>query len=307
MRFLLASLLAAFLIGCNPPQDDVVIVGSSWMGAMPIYTIAATDPQALPDGLKTIMLVSDNSVIHMLGIETVGGAFVTLDNALSVNTFTGGDYCVAMVLDRSVGADAVIVSDSWDWQAGETLSVGLEESTVARYMLSRWLLDAQIPKEAVTTQVLLPTQHIEAFTSGKIDAIVTYQPFIEHLRNVGGKVIFDSAVTNISVVDVLILRKAVWSAAAPLVEELKERVWPQALKRLQQRDEPFWQGLKTLTGISGKDLERALAGVEFVHLSGQEAALDQLFASDIPAVSNYLVASGMQDSVAPLSRCGGER
>lgn len=304
MRFLLAGLFAFFLIGCNPPQDDVVIVGNSWLGAMPIYTMAATDPQTLPNGLKTIMLVSDNSVLHMLGNEAVSGAFLTLDNALSVNTVTGDDYCVAMVLDRSVGADAILVKSNWSWESGEAITVGLEDSTIARYMLSRWLEQEQISIAAVTPQILLPTQHIEAFTGGQIDAIVTYQPFIERLRNEGAKVIFDSSAPNATVLDILILRKAVWPRAEPLVQQLQAELWPQALTRLRQGDNEFWRGLTELTDTTVGDLKRALEGVDFVEPGAQEAAMQRLLQHDMPATSDYLIASGVHESVVPLTRCG---
>ncbi|MFC0445929.1 hypothetical protein ACFOD1_01535 [Pseudidiomarina halophila] len=271
---------------------------------MPIITLAAIDPQTRPAGLKTVMLVSDTSVLHMLGNGAVSGAILTLDNALSVNTVTDGDYCLAMILDRSLGADAVLVKEGWSWQSDTTISVGMEDSTLARYMLSRWLEHEQIPASAVIPRILLPTQHIAAFTNGQTDAIVTYQPFVERLRSRGAKVIFDSSTENVAVLNVLIVRKAVWPRAEPRVQQLKTKLWPQALTRLRQRDEAFWQGLSELTELTTDGLELALEGIQFVDLADQENAMQRLLAHDMPATSEYLIASGVHESIVPLTPCG---
>lgn len=304
MRFLLSGLLAFFLQGCNPPQNDVVIVGNSWLGSMPLYTMTAVDPSVLPENLKTVMLVSDVSVMHMLSSEGVSGAFVTLDNALTVNTHTGGEYCVAMVLDRSSGADAVLAQRDWQWQPGQTLTVGMEDSTIARYMLSHWLQHENIPLTSVKPRILLPTQHLKAFASEEVDVIVTYQPFIERLREAGADVLFDSAQPDVEVVDVLILRNAAWSRAEPAVQQLKTRIWPLALEKLHQRDEKFWQALTELTDTDEMNLTLALEDIHFVGPQEQERALKQLFDQDMPATSNYLIASGMHEFIVPLVRCG---
>ncbi|MDN7124257.1 hypothetical protein J6I90_05135 [Pseudidiomarina sp. 1APP75-32.1] len=304
MRFILSCLVSFTLLGCSPPKDDVVIVGNSWLGAMPVYTLAAVDPELIPPGLKTVMLASDVSVMRMLGNEAVSGAFVTLDNALSVNTVTDGDYCIAMVLDRSMGADAVLVQNDWQPQAKEPITVGLEDSTIARYMLSRWLTLHDLNMTDVTTRILLPTQHLDAFSERKVDAIITYQPFIEKLRESGAKVIFDSSHPDVSVVDILILHKAAWPRAKSLVQQLKQSLWPQALAQLREREQEFWQGLIELTGSSAEELEKALEGVHFVTLPEQPSALERVLQQDMPATADYLVASGMHDAVVPLTECG---
>jgi NitT/TauT family transport system substrate-binding protein len=302
-KFILSSLAALALVACAPPKDDIVIAGNSWLGATPFYAFEAVSPEQMPDRLRTVMLVSDVSVMRMLGNGGISGAFVTLDNALIANTLSGGDYCVAMVIDRSTGADAVVARPGWQPESGVPIRVGLEDSTIARYMLERWQNAAQLDGADVQPQVLLPTQHLAAMKTQSVDVIISYEPFITRLKQLNGRVLFDSRADDVDVLDVLIVRKEVFAAEPRQIIALREQVWPLILARMQEGEAAFWSALSQLSGLSADALSRTLAAIEFVPMERQEEALEQLITTAMPATINYLIANNVHDHVEPLSIC----
>lgn len=291
------------LTGCQRPAEKAVLVGNSWLGAAPIYSAYVTHPELLPVELKPVMLVSDVSVLRMLSNDAAAGAFVSLDNALGLNTMTQGDYCVAMVLDHSNGADAILARPDWQEGESETLHVGLEDSTLARYVLSQWMEVNNISAERVTTQALLPTEHMQAWSSDVIDLIVTYQPFVERLKERGAKVVFDSQHQVLNITDVLIIHKQRWADLAPAVQELRGESWQRIMRLLATEQSDFWQALQALSDLGEQELRSGLKSVDFAPAAAQEQALLTLVQDEMPLVAQHLAQSGVYDDVYLLERC----
>ncbi|MBY6063956.1 hypothetical protein [Pseudidiomarina sediminum] len=303
MRWMFSCLLVVLLTACGRPQADLVIASNSWLGATPVHTYAALQPEGMPPHLKPIMLVSDISVLRMLGNEAAVGAVVTLGNALGANTLTHGDYCIAMVVDRSFGGDAIVARPGWHYQPGQQVRVGLEDSTAARAMLAQWMAHQNIALTQVTTRAVLPTEHAVAFAEQEVDVIVTYEPFVQQLLRQQARVLFDSTETPIPVVDVLIVANTAWPQVAPVVQALLQGAWPQSLRALAQREPTFWQGLQRLTQLNEAELSRAVAGVSFYPADEQHMAMDDVLTKDMPKVAELLVRAGIFQQVVPLQRC----
>ncbi len=302
LRFL-SLVCLFFLSGCDRPAERAVIVGNSWLGTAPVFSAAVTHPQLIPQQLKPVMLVSDVSVLRMLSNDAAVGAFVSLDNALGLNTMTQGDYCVAMVLDHSNGADAILAREGWQSGQQQSIHVGLEDSTLARYVLSQWMKVNGIAPERVTTQALLPTEHLQAWSNDNVDLIVTYQPFVQRLKQRGAQVIFDSQHQALKITDVLIINKRQWPALAPAIMQLRNKAWQQILTLLNAEQNEFWQALQALTELGDEELRSGLQTVEFIPAAAQDRALQALLQEQIPQVSEHLRESGVYDTVVGLERC----
>lgn len=302
-RLLLLIVLLLTLQACERSNEKAVLVSNAWLGTAPVVSAAVTHPNLLPHPFKVVTLVSDVSVLRMLSNEAAAGAFVTLDNALGLNTMTQGDYCVAMVLDRSYGADAILAREQWSDNQRSQIHVGLEDSTLARYVLSQWIKIRNILPERVTTQVLLPSEHLSAWTEAEVDLIVTYRPFIERLRQRGAKVIFDSQEESLDITDVLIINKQRWTELAPAVMKFRNDAWQTILRLLEREQREFWQNLQALTELGQEELRIGLATVKLVAADAQEQALQSLIENEIPNVSQHLIASEVYDSIYALERC----
>ncbi len=304
LRLLLLILLVMLAAsGCDRPTERAVLVGNSWIGAAPIFSAAATHSEILPNQLQPVMLVSDISVLRMLSNDAAVGAFVSLDNALGLNTMTQGGYCVAMVIDRSFGADAIVAREGWRDNPEEHIRAGLEDSTLARYVLSQWMKVNEIAPERVSAQVLVPSEHLSAWAEKEIDLVVTYQPFVARLQQRGGQVIFDSQHTALKITEVLVINKQRWPELAPAVRKFREQSWPRIMTLLEQRQAEFWQALQALTELGDAELQAGLAGVEFIPVAEQEKALERLLQEEIPKVIEHLIQSNVYEQVYPLNRC----
>lgn len=304
MRLMFCCLLALLVTACGRPQAVLVIASNSWLGSAAVHSYAATHENALPPRLKPIMLVSDISVLRMLGNEAAVGAVVTLGNALGANTLTHGDYCLAMVVDRSVGGDAIVARAGWQYEPGQRIRVGLEDSTAARAMLAQWLQQHHIDPSLVTTRAVLPTEQQVAFAEQEVDVIVTYEPFVQRLRAQQAKVLMTSATAVTPVVDVMIIAKQHWPEVAPLLQDFVANTWDHALTALAQRDPDFWVGLQRLTQLREAELTAALQGIQFYDEQAQANALEQVLTQDMPAVAQLLVDAGIFQDVVSLTRCG---
>ncbi|RUO62948.1 hypothetical protein [Pseudidiomarina insulisalsae] len=306
MQRTLLILCSFLLLGCQQQQQKAVIVANSWLGAAPLFATVTTEPESFPAQLKTVMLASDVSVLRMLSNGAAAGAIVTLDNALGINTLTEGDYCIAMVVDHSRGADAILARADWSYDIHRPLRVGLEDSTLARYMLTSWLKAANIPPRQVQSSIMLPSEQLQAFTENKIDFIVTYQPFVERLKQVGANVIFSSRQHRLEIFDVLIVEKHRWPELSGAILSLREQTWPQTQRLLAEQSPQFWLALQALTDTNEAELQAGLQGIEFIGAGQQMQALEHVLGISTPAIAAHLVEFGVYDRVTPLTQCGAD-
>ncbi|WP_173920049.1 hypothetical protein [Pseudidiomarina piscicola] len=281
----------------------MVLISNPWLGTAPIINTSVVAPASLPDNLKIIRLVSDSSLSRMLSNKAAAGAFLSLSNALSLNTLSENSYCIAMITARSIGADAILARHDWQVDSQDTIRVGMEDSHLARYVLNQWLQHHGVSQERIEIQALQPQQQAAAWTGHKVDLIVTYEPFIEPLRHRGAKVIFDSSHPTMHVTNVLLVDRTRWQLFEPLVSDFRERTWPQTLKRLAGDDADFMQGLQKLSNYNSEQLAKALDTIEFVTSAEQQQAFRQLLQEDMPKAIAAYEATGAAQQAAVLGAC----
>lgn len=303
MLRLFCLLWLVLLTGCHRTAEPVVIVGNSWLGTASIISAAAVDAKLLPPSFKPVMLVSDVSVTRMLNNDAAAGAFVSLANALGLNSMSHGSYCVALVMDYSHGADAILARGDWRHDESSQLRVGLEDSTLARYVLSRWMTTHNIVPERVRTEVMLPTEHVTAWQQRNVDLFVTYQPFVERLEQLGARVLYDSEHHTLPVTNVFIVNKRHWPEIAPLVTQFRERSWPRINEMRENRPESFWRALQALTELDQAELRSALDEINFVTAADQDEALNELVHQTAPALAKELQRADIYKNIPELQRC----
>lgn len=309
MRMLQRTLILVMMLhlnGCGRADDQqLVIVGNSWLGYQPFYVFNALQPDGMPDNLETVMLASDNTVLRMVSNQAVQGSFLSLDNALALNTTSGIDYCVALAMSFSNGADAVLVNPQrFNDPNRYELVLGMEDSPLARYILNRWLAESGYDRRKVRTVLLSPLQHVEAMQKGQVDAIVTYQPFMRQLRAAGNQVIFSS--TNIpgEVLDVLVVRVDQWQLHQRRLQQLANS-WDDAVTASQQIDSSEFQAIMQLSGLSADEVQQIMSQIEFFTSQQSRQFLHGDYQRVAQIVSDVIVSTGGLAQVNPLPVCPG--
>ncbi|MEO8342558.1 MAG: ABC transporter substrate-binding protein, partial [Gallionella sp.] len=198
-----------------------------------------------------------NGRLHIAGL--------TLDEALGLRQSVP-DLQVFLVVDVSQGADVLMVRrgiNSLTKLRGKR--IGVEKTALGAYYLSLILQAAKLSKQDVKIVSLQLDEHVNAYRSGKVDAVVTFGATRGQLAREGAVVLFDSTKVPGKIVDVLVVRAA---------DAVKRRVqmdafvnaWFRALQVIQSDPARANPLLAQREQIKVAELEETLRGLLLVDL-----------------------------------------
>ena len=200
--------LGAGFSGCAAPEKPVRIGSNVWPGYEFLYL--ARESGFFPGNLvRLVELASATACIQGLASGSLDGACLTLDETLTAIA-SGQSLKVIAVLDISHGADVVLARPGTN-----TLSdlrgkrIGLEQSAVGAVLLDAALRKGGLSPKDVSLVHLGIEAHVLAYTSGKVDALVTFEPVVTQLKAQKAVRLFDSAQIPGRILDVLAVRTEV--------------------------------------------------------------------------------------------------
>lgn len=221
-RALLAAACGALglLGGCSQPPVMALRVGAHpWPGYELMY-LARERGYITPERVRLIELPSASASLRALATESIEGAALTLDEVLTARS-RGIDLVVVAVLDVSHGADVVLAQPGIESVAAlRHRRIGVEPGAVGAVMLDAMLTRHGIRAADVQVVPLAIDQHERAFRTGRVEAVVTYEPVKTLLKPLGGRQLFSSAEIPGRIVDTLAVRRSVLAAEAASVREL---------------------------------------------------------------------------------------
>ncbi|WP_051938042.1 ABC transporter substrate-binding protein [Ghiorsea bivora] len=201
-----AFMLLFLLISCADKPSELLKVGvNQWPGYEPMFL--ARDLGYLPKHkVKLVELPSSTESITLLRGGRLDAAALTLDEALSVMDM-GTELTIVLVFDFSNGADVLLAKPSLKTLADiRNHRVGVESTGVGALLFYAALNHAGLESDDVQVVYVPADEHEEAYTSGKVDAVVTFEPIESRLKQHGAHVLFDSRVVPDLIVDVLAVR-----------------------------------------------------------------------------------------------------
>jgi len=207
-----------------------------------------------------------------------------------INVSNGGD---ALVAREGIGTLAEL--------AGRT--VGVEASALGAYVLARVLERAGLRQDEIELVAIDVADQEEAFLSGKVEAVITYEPTRSRLLDSGGSVLFDSSEIPGEIVDVLICHRDVLATRRPEVQRLL-RGWVRAVAHY--RADPL-AAAEVLAAREASTPEQFLSNLELSVIPTLAENLDLLSRADSPLVTamrrsaEVLASMGLVDtpSVGP--------
>ena len=274
-RLLLALLLPLSLFslqGCSREAREPMRVGTVlWPGHEPLFL--ARQLGFLDE--RQIRLVEYSTLTEELRafrngtLEAIG---ITLDMAIVLKQH-GFDPRVVLVLDYSEGADAIIArQEVHGLQDLRGRRVGVEDSGVSLFVLGRALEQAGM-KPADLQLVHLPVdQQLRAFLEGRVDVVVTTEPFASQLLAAGARKVFDSSQIPGEIMDVLAVRGNYLAGHEEQLHHLVE-AWFAALAYLETHPEDAIARMSPRLGMSQEELSVALRGMQFPGLEENQTLL----------------------------------
>lgn len=305
----LLGLIALILTmsGCQPPPEPLSIVGNAGIGFHPVYAQHLVHPEQHPENINVTMLVSDISVVRMLTNNAADVGMLSLDNALALQSRGGDQYCVARVIFSSHGADAVIAGRSFASKllAGKPIRVGMEDSTLSRYIMARWLQQTGIDDSLIQRRMLVPNGHASALMSNDVDVIITYAPFTRHLIDDGGLVIFSSQDIPDEIIDVMIVRTQTWDEHRERLLEFATVSWDAALANIAEAESEVMETIAKLSELPQPELLSLMSQIKYFSAAASAEFLQQDFEQTSTLIGDQLINAGVIAQLQRLPVCAG--
>ncbi|TCK18539.1 NitT/TauT family transport system substrate-binding protein [Thiogranum longum] len=201
--------IAALLLvsgGCSRPMEEPLRVGSNiWPGYESLYLARSLDlfPKQT---IHLAELPSATTVMQAISAGSLDAACLTLDEVLTARS-RAVDLQVLLVMDVSAGGDVILARPpirSLGQLRGKTIAV--ENTAVGAILLDGALRAAGLQPEDVTLEFAGVDEHESIYQSGKVDAVVTFEPVRSHLLAQGAVPLFDSRQIPNRIIDVLVVR-----------------------------------------------------------------------------------------------------
>lgn len=270
-----ATLLACAVwlsAGCGPRYEPPLMVGTNnWTGYEPLYL--ARD-LGLHDGLpvRLVELSSTTQVMDALRVGRLDLAGLTLDEALTMAQ-EGVPIRIIWAMDISAGADAIVARpDIRSLSDLRGKRIGVEQTALGAYMLQAALQQAGMQANEIHVVPLPLDEHVAAWRSHNVHAVVTFDPVRQALINEGGTEIFDSRAIPNQIVDVLVARESALECCARRIAQLLDGQRRALTHLTQQRDDALAR-MARRPGTSAAEVASSLEGMELPDVSANRALL----------------------------------
>ncbi|MFM6208496.1 MAG: ABC transporter substrate-binding protein [Planktothrix sp.] len=262
------------LASCFQQPTKPLLVGTNeWPGFAPLY-LAEQLGYYQNSAVKIVDYPSSTEISRAIRSSNLQAGGISMDETLLLaETFP--EIRVILLMDLSNGADVILGKPEL-----KTLSdikgkkVGVENTALGGYILSRALDQVGLSVEDITVVSLGYSEHEAAFKQGEIDAIVTFEPVRSKLMATGAKVLFDSRKIPGEVVDVLVVRQEIIETQPKDLEQLI-RGWFMALDYLKKQPESAAQIMAERGRITPNELLASLELLKFFTPEENQKLLSQ--------------------------------
>lgn len=196
------ALASPLLAACSPPLANFN-VGTIVFPGYEFLHLASEMGLYRDRGIRLVEMLSSTDNQRVLATGRVQAATLTIDEVMTARA-EGLDLRVVLVFDVSAGADAVMAKPtvrSVKDIAG--LRVGVEDGAMGVVMFEALLAAAGLKADQVVKVPMTADQSLQTYDSGKVDALVTFEPWVTQLEARGAKRLLDSTAVPERIVDVL--------------------------------------------------------------------------------------------------------
>ncbi len=213
-----AALAGTSVVGCSKPQM-LMRAGAIVFPGYELMFMARDQGLLDPRRVRLVEMLATTDTLRALASGQLEAGAMTLDEMMSARA-DGLDLRAVVVLDVSQGADVVMARPGITLEKLKGKRVAAEEGAMGAVMLSALLQAAQLEVHEIQKVPMTLDRSVAVFRSGKVDAVVTAEPWATQLEAQGAKRIFDSARIPGRIVDVLAVRADAMDECAAAIRTL---------------------------------------------------------------------------------------
>ncbi len=271
---ILICISLGILVSCFQQPTTPLLVGrNDWPGFAPLY-LADQLGYYQNSSIKIVDYPSTTEINRAIRSGNLQAGAISLDESLLLaETFP--EIRVILLIDLSNGADVILGKPQL-----KTLSdikgkkVGVENTALGAYMLSRGLDQAGLSVQDIIIVSLGYSEHESAFKEGEVDAVVTFEPTRSKLIETGSNVLFDSSKIPGEIVDVLVVHQNILKTQPKDLEQLV-RGWFMALDYLKNQPESAAKIMAKRGGVTPTKFLSFLKLLKFFTLTENQKLLSQ--------------------------------
>lgn len=229
-----------------PPHDIAVL--AQQLGFYDSDLIRLVDYQSH----EASVLAYEHGLIDVLGTTTI--------NVLELETERPGNRVILLV-DESDGADALVARpgiESIEQLRGRR--VGIEIGGLGLLVLNRALHSAGMSLSDVEILSADQSDHQRYVHSGRVDAVVTYEPVLSSLREQGGTLLFDSSQMSGEIIDVFITREEILDERQGDLQHFVDG-WFRALEYFQKNPQDAASRVARRQKVTPQELLESFRGI----------------------------------------------
>lgn len=257
--FLVISLA---LVSCSSEeQKQPLRIGTFvWLGYEPLF-LAKSLGYLPEDDFRLVEYVSAQQTMRAIRNGTIDLATFTLDEALKLYS-QGYKIKIILIMDFSNGGDAIVAKPPFKtMQDLKNKRVGLDSNTISAYVLSRALDKSEMKPADIQAMSISELAHTKDFLSGKLDAVVTFDPYKSELISNGANVVFDSTQIPGEIVDVLIVSEEVLEKEKDKIKQLMTG-WYKTVDYMKSDFDKAATVLKRRMKLTEDEVKKASQGIK---------------------------------------------
>ncbi|MBC16986.1 Aliphatic sulfonates family ABC transporter, periplasmic ligand-binding protein [Pseudodesulfovibrio profundus] len=291
MKRILLSLCAVLLFASNAiAGTPVKVAHATWVGYGPLY-IAKDLGYFDEEGLDVdIMIIEDESqYAAALASGNIDGLGNVLDREV-IHYAKGTDEVVIFGMDESSGGDGVVSSAEIKTVAdlkGKT--VGLDKSSTSYFFFLSILNKYGVEESDINIMEMGASDAGAAFVAGRIDAAVTWEPWLTNAgQRDGGHVLISSKEMPKTIVDVFVLN-ADYVKAHPEVPAKMTKCWNKAIAWYEQNPDKGNAIMAKAMHLKTQEMADMAAGVTFIGAEENKVFFDKTKENNIYEVADRAI------------------
>ncbi len=264
-NLMIFSLVIIFVISLSGVviAEPIKIACSTWVGYGPLYL--ARDKGFFYDNGVEVELISieDRKESNIALASGVIDALATVIDQEVLLYAEGIDLKCFLALDESYGGDGIIAESSIKSIADlKGSTIGLDTASASYFFLLVALEKVGLTEKDVNILQMSAREAATAFTAGKLDAVVTWEPWLTNAKgSPRGHLLIDSTGEYAGIiVDAIVMRRDVAEKRPEAVEAISKS-WFEAIDYWKEYPEDSNRIMADGLGIPLSDLEDMLSKV----------------------------------------------
>ena len=253
-------------------QEEVLIGQSSWIGFAPLY-IAEEKGFFKNHGVnvKIQSIESKADSKSAMAAGRIQGVSTTADTQV-VNAAAGIELAQILALDTSAGGDGIVAKKEFkDIESLKGRKIALDTTGGADFFWFQYLLHQKgMTLKDFDVQSMSAGDAGAAFVAGKVDAAITWQPWLSKASNTEfGYTLMDSKASPGVIVDTFAMRKDFLKAHPEVAQAIVDG-WYEALEFIKTNEDEAIAIMAKRLGEKPEALKKEMADVKFYDEAGNK-------------------------------------